>query len=73
MKRLEYSVVVKVKVTGRFKIPVNVHLDNYIPTAEPFVTKGGMVMHHHWSVCHARRVVSYLQDQGHTEGSYNQI
>ena len=31
----------------RFKIPVNVHLDDICSTTEPSVTKFGMVMHHH--------------------------
>ena len=47
MKRLDCSVVVKVKATERLKIPVNVHLEDSSSTAEPFVTKLGMVMHHH--------------------------
>ena len=36
------------------KIPVNVHLDDISSTAEPSVTKLGMVMHHHGLECHAR-------------------
>ena len=31
----------------RFRIPVNVHLNDISWTAEPFVTKRGMVMHYH--------------------------
>ena len=34
----------------RFKIPVNVHLDNISSTAELSVTKFGMAMHHHGPV-----------------------
>ena len=46
MKRLDCSVVVKVKVKERFKISVNVHLDDISSTAEPSVTKFALVMHH---------------------------
>ena len=57
MKRLDCSVVVKVKVTGRVQNSGDVHLDNISLTAEPFVTKFGMViMHHHELECHARRL-----------------
>ena len=49
---------------GGFKIPVNVHLDSIFSTAEPIVTKLGMVMHHHEPECHARRLVCCLQVQG---------
>ena len=38
VRRFDYSVVVKVKVTGWFKILLNVHLDNISSTNEPFVT-----------------------------------
>ena len=43
----------------RFKIPVNVHLEDISSTAEPSVTKLGVVMHHHdhGPECHARRLV----------------
>ena len=73
VKRSDCSVVVKVKVTEKFKIPVNVYLDNISSTAEPFVTKLGMVMHHHGSECHAMRLVCCLQVQGHSGGSYNEV
>ena len=56
----------------RFKIAVNVYLDDISLTAEPFVTKLGMVMHHHGPECYARRLVYCLQVQGHSEDSYNQ-
>ena len=68
MKRLDHSVVAKVKVTERFKIPVNVHLD-ISSTAKPFVTKLSMVMRHYGPEHHARRLVCCLQVQGHSEGS----
>ena len=42
VKRSDYSVVVKGS-QERFKIPVTVHLDDISSTAEPFVTKLGMV------------------------------
>ena len=73
VKRLDCSVVVKVKVTERFKIPVNVHLDGISWTAEPFVTELGMVMHLHGWQCYARRLVSCHQVQGHSGGSHNQV
>ena len=56
-----------------FRIPINVHLDNVSSTAEPSVTKLGMMMQHHGPKCHARRLVCCLQVQGHSEGSFNQI
>ena len=46
---------------------------NISPTAEPFVTKLGMVMHYHGPECYARKQICCLQVQGHSEGSYNQI
>ena len=56
-----------------FKIPMKVFLDNISSTAEPFVTKLGMVIHHHRPECLVRRLVCCLQGQGHSEGSYNRI
>ena len=57
----------------RFRIPVNVHLDNISSTAELSLTNLGMLMHHHGPECLARRLVCCLQVQGHSEGSFNQI
>ena len=54
VKRLDCSVVVKVKVTGK-NHPVNVHLNDISSTAGPFVTKLGMVMHHHEPGCRAKK------------------
>ena len=68
--------MVKAKVKKkkkRFKIPVNVHLDDISSTAGPFVTELGMVMHHHGPECLARRSVCCLQVQDHSEGSFGQI
>ena len=62
VKRLDCSVVVKVKVTEK----ANVYLDNISSTAEPFVTKLVVVMYHHGPECHARRLVCRLQVQGHS-------
>ena len=73
MKRVDCSVVVKVKVTERFSIPVNVHLHNISSAAEPSVNKLGMVMQHHGPKCHARRLVCCLQVHGHGVGSFDQI
>ena len=41
-------------------------------TAQPFVTKQGMVVYYHELECHAEKFVCYLQGQGHSEGSYDQ-
>ena len=71
VKRLNCSVVVK--VTGKVKNSSECSSQNISPTAELFVTKLGMVMHHHGPECHAKRLVCYLQGQGPSEGSYNQI
>ena len=57
----------------RFRIPVTVHLNDISSAAEPSVTKLGMVMQHHGPKYHARRFVSCLQVQGHSEGSFDQI
>ena len=73
VKRLDCSVVVKVKVTEKVQNSVNVHLDNISSAAEPSVTKLGMVMQHHGPKCHARKLVCCLQVQGHSEGSFDQI
>ena len=74
MKRLDCSVVVKVKVTEKVQnISVNVHLNDISSAAEPSVTKLGMVMQHHGPKYHARRLVSCLQVQEHSEGSVNKI
>ena len=40
---------------------------------QPFVTKLGIVVHHHELECHAKKKLGfYLQDQGHSVGLYNQ-
>ena len=57
----------------RLRIPVNVHLDNISPAAEPSVTKLVTVMQHHRPECHARKLVCCLEVQGHSEGSFSQI
>ena len=67
LKRLDCSVVVKVKVTLRFKMPVNVHLDDFSLTAEP------SVMHDPGPEYYARRLVCCHQVQGHSDCSYNQV
>ena len=43
MKRLDCSVLVKGKVTGKVRNSGNFHQDNISSTAEPFVTKLDMV------------------------------
>ena len=56
----------------RFKMSMNVCLDNILWTADHFVTILGMVMQHHEPECHGEKIVCYLQGQGHSEGSYDQ-
>ena len=72
VKRLDCSVVVQVKVTKKFTVPVNGHLDNISSAAELSVTKLGMVTQHQGQKCHARRLVCCLQVEGHSEGSFDQ-
>ena len=69
MKRLHCCVVLNVKVTAKFKISLRFHLEHVFSTAELFVTSPGMVVHHYGLECHAKRLVCYLQGQGHSEGS----
>ena len=37
-----------------------------------FNTKLGMVVYYHESMCHAEKLVHYLQCQGHSKDLYNQ-
>ena len=71
MKRLDCSVVVKVKVKGKIH-PVNVHLNNISATAKLSVTKLGTVMHHHEPNCLSKNLVCCIQGKGHSEGSCHQ-
>ena len=73
MERLDCSVVVKVKAQKRFRILVNVHLDDISSAAERSVTKLVMMMQHLGPKCPARRLVCYFQDRGHSDCLYNQI
>ena len=57
VKKLDCTVVIKVKVTEKVQIPVNVHLDDISSAAELSVTKLDVMMQHHWPKCHARRLV----------------
>ena len=57
----------------RFKIPVNGHLDDIFSTAQPFVTKLGMVMQHHGPERQARGLVCCLQAQSLSESSFNKM
>ena len=57
----------------RFRIPVNVHLNDISSAAEPSVTKLGVVMQHPGPKCHARRLVCCLLFRGQSEGSFDQI
>ena len=56
----------------RLRIPVTVQLNDISSTAEAFVTRLGMVMHHYGPECHARKWICCLQVQGHGEGSNDQ-
>ena len=70
VKRLDCSVVVKVKVTEKVQnISVNVHLNDISSAAESSVAKLGMVLQHHGPKYHASRMVCRLQVKGHSEGS----
>ena len=42
-------------------------------TTQPFFTKLGVVVYYHKAMCHAEKLVHYLQYQGHSEGLYIQI
>ena len=62
MKRLDCSVVVKVKVTEKVQnISVNVHLNDISSVAEPSVAKLDVVMQHHGPKYHARGLVCCLE------------
>ena len=49
----------------RFRIPVNIHLNDFSSAAGPSVTKLGMVMQHHGPKYQARILVSCLQVRAH--------
>ena len=66
----DWTVLLWSRSQKRFKIPVNVHLDNTSSAAEPSVAILGMVIHYHGPKCHARRLVCYLPVQGHSGGSF---
>ena len=57
--------LVKVKVT--VNINVFVVCPDDTSTAEPFVTKLGMMLHHHKLECCAKQMGSHLQEQGHMD------
>ena len=57
----------------RFRIPVNIHLNDLYSAAEPSVTKLGMMMQHHGPKCRGRRLVCCLQVQGQSGGSLDQM
>ena len=48
---------------------MNIHLEDTASAAELLIIIHGMVMHHHGPECHAKRLVCYLQGQGHSDGS----
>ena len=51
---------------------VQLCLDNISWTAQPYLTKLGMVVDYHEAGCHAERLVHCLPCQGHREGLYIQ-
>ena len=57
----------------RLRILVNVHLNDISSVAEPSVTQLGMVMQRNGPKYNATRLVSCLQVQHHSEGSFDQI
>ena len=50
---------------------VQLYPDDIFWTAQPFITKLSMVVHH-WLECHMKEMGCYRQGQGHSEGLYNQ-
>ena len=73
MKRLDCSVVVKVKVTEKVQNSSECSSGDISSAAEPSVTKVCMVMQHQGLKYHARRLVCCLQVEGHSEGSFDQM
>ena len=49
------------------------HLDDIFSTAEPFVSKLGMLIHYHGPECYMKRLVYYFQGQVDSDGSYTQM
>ena len=56
----------------RFRMSVNVCLNDVFWTTECFVTTLGMLVQHNEPECHAEKIVHCLQCQGYSEGLYNQ-
>ena len=54
----------------------SVHVSDRVCSVSPellkIYTKLGMVVYYHEAMCHAEKLVHYLQCQGHSEGLYNQ-
>ena len=73
VNRLDCSVVVKVKVTGKVQNSSKCSSGWNLLICLTVCSQLGMVMHHHGPECHARRLVCCLQVQGHSEGSFHQI
>ena len=51
---------------------VKLCLEDIFRTTELYVTKLGMILHHHNLECRVKRLGSYLQDQDHSAGSNSQ-
>ena len=64
--------VFKVKVTAKVQTFSECLPEDTFWTTWPFAVILGMVMHHYQPQCHLKRLVCYLQGQGHTDGSYDQ-
>ena len=73
LKRLDCFIVFKVMVTAKVQNFNECSSGWYLLNCWICRTKLGMVMHHQWSECHAKRLVCYFQGQSHNKGSYSQL
>ena len=55
-----------------FKVKVTAKSQNASVYLKHFVTKLGIVVHHHELECHTKRLVCYFRGQGHSKGSYDE-
>ena len=73
VKRLDCSGVVKVTEKEKFRILVNVHLNDISSAAEPSVTKLGMVMQHNGLNVMQEDWFAVFKFGGHSEGLCDQL
>ena len=71
VKRLDCSVMVKVKVTEEEKKSTECSSGQYLLSCRTSCYQLGMVMLHHGPKYHAKRLGCCLQVQGHSEGSFD--